>query len=77
MHKSKKSETTKLLDSKSFKWTVLSEAMYCSDHLNSPFEISEIPKTLVLHILNVGWRQVLWFVRPLKRVDKFQIRRTI
>ena len=42
MHKSKKSETTKLLDSKSFKWTVLSEAMYCSDHLNSPFEISDL-----------------------------------
>ena len=51
--------------------------MYCSDHLNSPFEISEIPKTLVLHTLSVDWRQVLWFVRPLKRVDKFQIRRTI
>ena len=30
-----------------------SEAMYCSDHLNSPFEISEIPKTLVLHTLCV------------------------
>ena len=51
--------------------------MYCSDHLNSPFEISEIPKTLVLHTLNVDRRQVLWFVRPLKRVDKFQMRRTI
>ena len=46
--------------------------MYCSDHLNSPFEISEIPKTLVLHTLSVDRRQVLWFVRPLKRVDKFQ-----
>jgi hypothetical protein len=36
--------------------------MYCSDHLNSPFEISEIPKTLVLHILGVDRSQVLWFV---------------
>ena len=27
--------------------------MDCSDHLNSPFEISEIQKTLVLHTLSV------------------------
>ena len=50
---------------------------YCASVSRSPFEISEIPKTLVLHALNVDRRQVLWFVRPLKRVDKFQIRRTI
>ena len=50
----------------------VSQAMYCSDHLNSPFEISEIQKTLVLHTLSVDRRQVLWFVRPLKRVDNFQ-----
>ena len=46
--------------------------MDCLDHLNSPFEISEIQKTLVLHTLSVDRRQVLWFVRPLKRVDNFQ-----
>ena len=69
MQKGKKSETIKLLDSKSFSGLC---PMYCSDHLNSPFEISEIPKTLVLHILTVNRRQVLWFVRPLKRVDNFQ-----
>jgi hypothetical protein len=28
--------------------------MYCSDHLNSPFEISEIPKTLVPHRSNLN-----------------------
>lgn len=69
MHKGKKSETIKLLDSKSFSGLC---PMYCSDHLNSPFEISEIQKTLVLHTLSVDRRQVLWFVRPLKRVDNFQ-----
>ena len=66
-HKRKKRETTRLLESKSF-----SQAMDCSDHLNSSFEISEIQKTLVLHILSVDRRQVLWFVRPLERVDNFQ-----
>ena len=45
----------------------VSQAMDCSDHLNSPFEISEIQKTLVLHTLSVDERQVLWFVRPLKK----------
>jgi hypothetical protein len=45
----------------------VSQAMDCSDHLNSPFEISEIQKTLVLHTLSVDQRQVLWFVRPLKK----------
>jgi hypothetical protein len=71
VHKGKKSETTKLLESKRFV-AVLSQAMDRSDHLNSPFEISEIPKTLVLHTLAVYRRHVLWFVRPLKRVDNFQ-----
>jgi hypothetical protein len=37
--------------------------MYCSDHLNSPFEISEVPKTLVLHTLNVD-RGAGALVRP-------------
>jgi hypothetical protein len=46
--------------------------MDCSNHLNSPFEISEIQKTLVLHTLSVDRRHVLWFVRPLKRVDNFR-----
>jgi hypothetical protein len=40
--------------------------------MNSPFEISEIQKTLVLHTLTVDRKQVLGSVRPLKRVDNFQ-----
>jgi hypothetical protein len=50
----------------------LSQAQDCSGCLNSPFEISEIPKTLAPHILTVGRRQTLWSVRLLKRVDNFQ-----
>jgi hypothetical protein len=34
--------------------------------------ISEISKTLVPPTSMVDGRQVLWFVRPLKRVDNFQ-----
>ena len=77
-HKRKKSETTKLLESKSF-----SEAMCfsdCLDYLNSPFEISEIQKTLVLHTLSVDRRQVLWF-RPTaqkgRQLSGMRMRRTI
>ena len=51
---------------------MLSQAKDCSDYMNSPFEISEIPKKARANILTVDRRQVLWFVRPLKRVDDFQ-----
>jgi hypothetical protein len=51
---------------------MLSQVKDCSEHMNSPFEISEIPKKARANILRVHRRQVLWFVRPLKRVDNFQ-----
>ena len=72
MHKSKKSETTKLLELKSFSGAMFLREMDYSDHLNSLFEFSEIHKALVLHSLSGDRRQVLRFVRPLKRVGNFQ-----
>ena len=49
----------------------------CSGYLNGPFEISEIPKTLVLHILAVDRRQVLWFVQKGRQLSGMRMRRPI